>query len=112
MVRRVTLKISLACSWLITFTCQFNFPEETAFFDSVGSVTGWDTHPVPHHTTWAGEDTHRLASSVACHCDVPVCGGERREKEKLNSFSVMKTDGTGDVRAEENSVMGGAFPAI
>jgi len=39
------------------------------------------------------------------HYKVQGCGGQRGEKEKQNSFSIMRRGGTGDARVEKNSLL-------
>ena len=52
------------------------------------------------------EVTQRPVSCVAClHYNVQMCGGQVGDKEKWNSLSIMKRDGTGDRRVERNNLL-------
>lgn len=71
------------------------------------------TEPLLHplHAVWEAEDATPYSEEVTqrpisgSHYSVQVCGGQTREKEKRNSSSIKKRDGTGDSRLERSSLL-------
>lgn len=72
---------------------------------------GWtiDTCLPVHQAAWMEDDLQgSLATWPACswnHHSVRVCGRQMGEQEKWNSLSIMKKDGTGDLRVERCSLL-------
>ena len=67
-----------------------------------------DTCLLPRHTAWVENvGTHQLCGQPAAGATtiLLVCGGQMGEKEKWSSLSIMKRDGTGDLRVVRNSLM-------
>lgn len=61
----------------------------------------------PHHTVRADRghsEAHQMQDAHS-HYDVEVCGRQMGQKEKWNSLSIMKRDGTRDVKVERNSLL-------
>lgn len=68
-----------------------------------------EAHLLPHYEVQAEEVTQRPDSCVAAHSQNPynvqACVGQMGEKEKLDSLSFMKRDGTGNGRLERYSLL-------
>jgi hypothetical protein len=46
-----------------------------------------------------------MATCSGSHHNVQVCVGQMGEKEKWNNLSIMKRDGTGDLRVEKSILL-------